>query len=165
MKGHNYFFLSPIVLVAMFACQKKQQETSAVNMNIPVLETGSRQPMPDAWIDQDTRHKIIKLSRRPGRGRSFYFHNNPFLNQLDGEGDKMVFYGEVDSLRQLFSVNLKTFEITQLTFHGNQIRGEIISPAKREAYFQSNDSIFATHVDTKETRLVYVFSEGRKCLY
>lgn len=162
MKGHNCLFLGLIVLGTLFACQKKQGENTVVKMNVPMLETGSQQPMPDAWIDQDTKHKIIKLSRREGGGSSFYFHNNPFLKQLDAEGDKMVFYGEVDSLRQLFSINLSTFDIAQLTYHGNQIRGEIVSPATREAYYQSNDSIFATHVDTKQTRLVYVFPEDFK---
>jgi len=60
---------------------------------IPRLETGSQQPMPYEWIDKDTGHKIIRLSRREGNNRSFYFHNNPFVPALAGEGDKMVFYG------------------------------------------------------------------------
>lgn len=162
MNGHYYLLIGLIVLGTLCACQQKQGESSVAKMNVPVLETGSQQPMPDAWIDQDTKHKIIKLSRREGGGSSFYFHNNPFLKQLDNEGDKMVFYGKVDSLRQLFSINLSTFNIVQLTYHRNQIRGEIVSPANREAYFQSNDSIFATHVDTKQTRLVYVFPEDFK---
>jgi len=31
----------------------------------PLLETGGG-PMPNVWIDKDTHHKIIKLSRIPG---------------------------------------------------------------------------------------------------
>src|SRR5690242_12958765 len=52
----------------------------------PVLKTGGR-PMPNEWIDADTHHKIIKLTRREGSNMSFYFHNDPFV---DG---KMIFYG------------------------------------------------------------------------
>ena len=51
----------------------------------PLLETGGK-PMPDEWIDKDTHHKIIKLTRKEGSNYSFYFHNNPFV------GNKMVFY-------------------------------------------------------------------------
>ena len=51
----------------------------------PVLETGG-QKMPDEWIDKSTGHKIIKLTRKEGSNLSFYFHNNPFVD------NKMVFY-------------------------------------------------------------------------
>ena len=46
---------------------------------IPVLETGSKAPMPDIWIDKDTGNKLIHLTRRKGDNRSFYFHENPFV--------------------------------------------------------------------------------------
>ncbi|MEP6949420.1 MAG: hypothetical protein ABI863_09105 [Ginsengibacter sp.] len=42
--------------------------------------------MPNEWIDKDTYHKIIKLSRIPGSNMSFYSHNNPFV------GNEMAFY-------------------------------------------------------------------------
>ena len=54
----------------------------------PLLETGGK-AMPDEWIDKDTHHKIIKLTRKEGSNYSFYFHNNPFV------GNKMVFLQHV----------------------------------------------------------------------
>jgi oligogalacturonide lyase len=42
------------------------------------METGGR-PMPNEWIDKDTGHRVVKLTRRAGRNSSFYFHNNPFI--------------------------------------------------------------------------------------
>ena len=63
--------------------------------DIEQLETGSREPMPQEWIDQDTGYKIIRLSRRQGNNRSFYFHNNPFVPASGHENDKMVFYGSL----------------------------------------------------------------------
>src|SRR4030095_5233637 len=52
----------------------------------PVMETGG-QTMPNEWIDKDTHHKVIKLTRLEGRSNlSFYFHNDPFI------GNTMVFY-------------------------------------------------------------------------
>ena len=38
---------------------------------LPVLETGSERPMPEAWIDKDTRHKVIRLTRMGGNNASF----------------------------------------------------------------------------------------------
>jgi oligogalacturonide lyase len=39
-----------------------------------VLETGGR-TMPNEWIDKDTKHRIVKLTRLEGRSNlSFYFH-------------------------------------------------------------------------------------------
>jgi oligogalacturonide lyase len=83
---------------------------------------------PDEWIDPSTGHKIIKLTRREGNNMSFYFHNNPFA------GNKMIFYGtdylntaNNDSVKQetgnipasnkqLYSVDLKTLKVEQLTY-------------------------------------------------
>ena len=55
------------------------------------LETGSKKPMPTEWIDQDTGHKMVRLTRLGGSNSSFYFHNNPFIKQRGNEGDLMVF--------------------------------------------------------------------------
>ncbi|MET0394094.1 MAG: oligogalacturonate lyase family protein [Chitinophagaceae bacterium] len=134
----------------------------------PVLETGGRN-MPDEWIDQRTGHRIIRLTRRPGNNMSFYFHNNPFA------GSKMIFYGtdepagsRADSVKQetgnipavnkqLYSVDLLTLKTEQLTVSPSAMNGEIVAPKGRLVYYQVSDSVFATHIDTKETRLVYVF--------
>ena len=162
MKHLKLFFLTFTPIFLLTSCINKQSEQIKEQLPIPILETGSQQPMPDEWIDRDTNHRIKRLSRREGGGRSFYFHNNPFVKGLDDEGDLMVCYAKVDGLRQLFALNLKTLEMTQLTYHGHQVRGEIVSSITREAFYQSHDSIFATHIDTQQSRLVYVFPEDFK---
>lgn len=137
-------------------------------VKLPRLETGSQKPMPLEWIDKDTGHKIIRLSRREGSNWSFYFHNNPFVPALAGEGDKMVFYGSVQQQDQpdrrtggqYFTVNLKTLVIDQLTNHPGWIVGEIVGKKRREVFYQSRDSVFATHVDNHKTRLIYVFPDS-----
>jgi oligogalacturonide lyase len=134
----------------------------------PLMETGG-QKMPDAWIDKTTSHKVIRLTKRPGNNMSFYFHNDPFA------GDKMIFYGtdylntsENDSVKQetgnipannkqLFSVDLKTLKVEQLTRQSSPMNGEIVAPKNRLVYYQVKDSIFSTNIDTKSATLVYVF--------
>jgi len=121
-----------------------------------VMETGG-QKMPNEWIDKDTHHKIIKLTRRDGDNLSFYFHNNPFVE------NKMVFYGRDEhKLKHLFTVDLTTFKIEQLTHHGTAISGEIVSVKRNESFYQANDSVFATDISSKKERLVFIFPENFK---
>ncbi|MES1219584.1 MAG: oligogalacturonate lyase family protein [Bacteroidota bacterium] len=140
----------------------------------PVMETGG-QKMPDEWIDKDTHHKIIKLSRLEGSNMSFYFHNNPFV------GDEMLFYNSSNPIsgaedenqkfdvnnqnirnKQLFKLDLATFKATQLTNHPITMAGEIVSPKLNEAFYQVKDSVFAVNIQTKKERLVYVFPDNFK---
>lgn len=126
-----------------------------------VLETGGK-PMPKVWIDKDTHHKIIRLTQRDGNSASFYFHNNPFIIGKESEGDRMVFYGndayKADGVgMQLFTVNLKTLAITQLTEGKRRKNGEIVGHKNHNVYFQVNDSVFSTNADTRKTKLEFVF--------
>jgi len=139
----------------------------------PVLETGG-QKMPDEWIDKDTRHRITRLTRRAGNNMSFYFHNPPFA------GNKMIFYGtdylytaKNDSVKQetgnitavnkqLYSLDLATTKVEQLTFQSSPMNGEIVARKSRLVYYQVKDSVFSTDIDTKATKLVYVFPEDFK---
>ena len=134
----------------------------------PSIETGG-QKMPNEWIDPSTGHKIIKLTRREGNNMSFYFHNNPFV------GSKMIFYGtdylntaNNDSVKQetgnipasnkqLYSVDLKTLKVEQLTYQSNSMNGEIVAEKNKLVYYQVKDSVFSTHIETKQTKLVYIF--------
>jgi oligogalacturonide lyase len=139
----------------------------------PVMETGDRK-MPAEWIDKSTGYKVIGLTRRNGNNMSFYFHNNPFA------GDKMIFYGTDylntaanDSVKQetgnipasnkqLYSVELETLKVEQLTHQASPMNGEIVAPKNRLVYYQIKDSVFSTNIDTKKTKLVYVFPDDFK---
>jgi oligogalacturonide lyase len=119
-------------------------------------------PIPDEWVDASTGHKIIRLSRREGTNESFYFHNNPFIKSTDGQTDEMIFNGSTNNGGQYFAVNLKTLEIRQITFAPQGIRNEIVARKNREVIYQVKDSVFATNVDTRKTRLLCVFPAGFK---
>ena len=116
----------------------------------PVLETGGKK-MPEEWIDKDTRHKVVRLSRKEGTNASFYFHNNPFIE------NKMVFYSTDKNGKQLYTVDLQSLQTEQVTQQSSPMSGEIIGTRSRNVYYQIKDSVFSTNVDTKQTRLLYVF--------
>ena len=157
--SYDYFLIS----IIFFCCCNQEK--------LAVLETGSVKPMPSVWIDRDTGHKIWRLTDTASDNRSFYFHNNPFIPAKGDEGDIMVFYSSKErrlsdrwysggGFRQLYSINLKTFEINQLTTDSRPIFGEIVGKKRREVFYQSRDSIFATNVDNHSTRLISVLPDS-----
>jgi len=146
----NHFFTSiSILLLATMGTQK-------LTAQVPLLETGSVKPMPNEWVDKDTHHKVIKLTRTPGSNSSFYFHNNPFIE------NKMVYYNAVDSNRQIYTVDMTTLATEQITSKSTRIGGEIAAPKGHNVFYQSKDSVFCTNIDTKQTKLIFVFPEDYK---
>jgi oligogalacturonide lyase len=137
-----------------------------------ILETGG-QKMPDEWIDKDTKHKVIKLTRNDRSNLSFYFHNNPFV------GNKMVFYGSNANMartdqklesydaalsrnKQLYLLDLSTLQSEQLTFQLSPMNGEIVHKKSGEVYYQIKDSIWSVNTATKKNKLVFVFPSDFK---
>ena len=134
----NTAFLLWALLV--IGCIPSLAQTS---FTIPVLETGG-QKMPDQWIDKDTHHRIVRISRLPGSSLSFYFHNNPFY------GNKMVFYNSqpIDLTgvtkqetysgsarnKQLYIIDLATLKPEQLTQQASSMNGEILDKKNGIAY-------------------------------
>ena len=163
MTSHHPFISSLVILLLIFIpCSLLSQ---------PMLETGG-QKMPNEWIDKDTKHKIIKLSRNEGSNLSFYFHNNPFI------GNRMVFYSstknDVSNIqkqetsstssknKQLYLLALATLKSEQLTYHESPMNGEIVDEKNGEVYYQIKDSVFSVNANTKKVKLVYVFPEDFK---
>lgn len=152
-----------VCLLALRGVSVQAQET---------LETGGKK-MPDEWIDKDTGHKIMRLSRLDGSNSSFYFHNNPFLTTKDGV--EMLFFNTRNKSTQIFKTNLKTFKTEQITNirlrtpkeeadrvvlldrERNGHNGEAVGAKSHNIYYQVLDSVFVVNADTKKTRLFYVF--------
>src|SRR5215813_8463994 len=111
------------VILLFFCCNAIAQQE---------METGSQKPMPLEWIDKDTHHKVIKLARSEGSNASFYFHNNPFIPGKKSEGDLMIYYNTNNGNRQVYALNLKTLQSTQVTNSPSKMMvGEIVGPKKR----------------------------------
>ncbi|MXV17348.1 oligogalacturonate lyase family protein [Hufsiella ginkgonis] len=129
----------------------------------PVMVTGSQKPMPAVWIDQDTGHKVMRLSGKTGAIGNWYFHNNPFFKQKGKEGDKMVFAESDGQTRQIFALNLATMAVEQLTTGSSPKRLLAMSAQKsREFIYQVGDSVFAGSIDTKRSRLAVVLPADKK---
>ena len=115
------------------------------------LATDTPATPPAEWIDPDTGHRIVRLSREPGSA-SLYFHQNAFTP----EGDKMI----IVTPGGLSTVNLKTREIELIApgirYSMGSSAGIEVGRRTRTVYYQRNIDghtvIYATNVDTKATR-------------
>lgn len=151
----NFKFVWAIILFSIINPLKAQ----------PLMQTGGKK-MPVEWIDKDTHHKIIRLTRREGNSASFYFHNNPFIDE-GSKGVEMVFYGNdkyvADGVgMQLFTVNLTTLKINQLTDNHYRKNGEIVGRKNHNVYYQVNDTIFSVNIDTRKITVEFIFPNDFK---
>ena len=119
------------------------------------MTTGGHK-MPDEWIDSATHHKVIRLSRIEGNNLSFYFHNNPFYK------NRMVYYNTLNGHKQIYTVDLTTLRSEKITSQASNMTGEIVGHRSGNVYYQVKDSVFSTNIDTKETKLLFVFPEDYK---
>lgn len=158
--GYGPVLLAGAEIIAMLNKFVFEINDSAIQLksdSLPVMETGG-QRMPEQWIDKDTRHKVVRLSRIEGNSSlSFYFHNNPFT------GNKMVYYSRSGTgNRQLYLLDLASLKSEQLTAHPAAMNGEIVHKKNGDIYYQVQDSVFCANANTKKTQLVYVFPDDFK---
>ncbi len=150
-------FLSSVIIISCTA--KKEIASKSTRHTFPVMTTSKESSLAKVWIDAETGHKVEKLVDRPGTNSSFYFHNDPFLPTSDNKGWLMLFYGSTPNGNQLFSIDLNTKKIEQITDKPGNKGGEIVGNKTRKVYYRMKDSIFATHIDTHKTEFIYKFPE------
>jgi oligogalacturonide lyase len=104
---------------------------------------GSNAPAepPTEWIDADTGHRVIRLSREPG-SQSLYFHQNPYT----AEGDKLV----ITTSNGISTIDLKTRAIDQVIT--GQTKGLVVGKKTRQAFFYKDDTVYAADLDTHALR-------------
>jgi oligogalacturonide lyase len=103
----------------------------------------------DEWVDPDTGHRVVRLSRVPGSSGSFYFHQNAFSPR----GDKMVYDNtEPGSGPRLMVLDLATWKSEPLTEPG--ARGGIVGRAAGNVYYQRQGDVCVTSLQDHHTRVI-----------
>ena len=110
----------------------------------------------DEWIDPDTGHRVVRLSRVPGESQSLYFHQNEFT----ASGDKMVFENtdtrfntqrtradRVNWTNRIYVYDFKAKKSELLAENGGKVI--LVMPKSRTVYHQRSNTVFATHLDTR----------------
>ncbi|TAL06106.1 MAG: oligogalacturonate lyase [Verrucomicrobia bacterium] len=116
-------------------------------------------PLRDVWIDADTGHCVVRLSRVPGESQSLYFHQNEFT----ASGDKLVFENtdtRFNSQRtrddrqfltnRIYVCDFTTKKSKLLTDHGGKVI--LVMPQSRTVYHQRSNTLYSTHLDTRATK-------------
>src|SRR3954463_10943480 len=99
--------------------------------------------LPTEWIDKDTGHRVIRLSREAGTA-SLYFHQNAY----SADGKKLI----VTSPGGLSTIHLQTRE-TDLVVTGRV--GVLVTGRKTgQVYYTRGGMIYATDLDSHATREV-----------
>lgn len=102
---------------------------------------------PTDWIDPDTGHRVIRLSREPDTA-SLYFHQNAF----SVGGDKMI----LTSPSGISVIDLATREIKLIapgmSYSAAMSSGVEFGRKTRRVFYQKEGAVFATDIDTLATR-------------
>jgi len=108
--------------------------------------------LPSEWIDKDTGHRVIRLSKEPG-SESLYFHQNAFT----AEGDKMVMVtpGGISTFN--FKTRAIDLVVPGIGRSTNVSHGIIVGKKSRQVYYVQRDAAsnlvaFVTHLDSHVTR-------------
>src|SRR3954470_23595969 len=100
-----------------------------------------QQEPPTKWIDKETGHRVVRLSREPG-SQSLYFHQNAYTT----EGDKLI----ITTPTGVSTINLKTHEIEKVV--DGRVNVIVVGRRSRQVYYTKDNTLFATHLDTRATR-------------
>ncbi len=111
-----------------------------INAQQPPTQMPASEPPLD-WIDPDTGHHVIRLSREAGTA-SLYFHQNAYT----ASGDKLV----VTTPKGIATIELKTNQI-ELIVEG-RASSLIVGRKSRQVFYLKDGAVMATHLDTKATR-------------
>ncbi len=98
---------------------------------------------PTEWIDPDTGHRVVRLSREPG-SQSLYFHQNAYTT----EGDKLI----MTSPTGVYTFNFKTREIEKVV--EGRVGVIVVGRKTRQVYYNKEGAIYATNLDTRATKMI-----------
>jgi oligogalacturonide lyase len=98
---------------------------------------------PTEWIDRATGHRVVRLSREPGSS-SLYFHQNAYT----ASGDKMI----ITTPGGPSTVDLTTRRIESVV--EGRVRQVVVGRKTRRVYYVRGDTVYATHLDTRATRVI-----------
>ena len=100
---------------------------------------------PKTWIDPDTGHRIVRLTDEPSTA-SLYFNQNGYT----ADGKKMVY--TTTEPPGVSVLNLET-KATKRVVEG-RVQVIVTGHKTQSVYYKKGDEIYATDVDTLETRRI-----------
>jgi oligogalacturonide lyase len=103
--------------------------------------------VPTEWVEP-TGHRVVRLTGDAG-GSSFYFHQNAYT----ATGDKIV----ISTRGGLSTIDLKTRKIEQVM--EGRAGNVVVGKKTRQVFYTRGGTVYATHLDTHETRKIATLPE------
>ena len=100
-------------------------------------------PPPKSWIDPDTGHRVVRLTDEPGSA-SLYFNQNGYT----ADGRKMIY----TTPEGIGALDLETR--TAKSVVKGRVQVIVTGHKTQNVYYRKGDEIFATNVDTLDTRRI-----------
>lgn len=99
---------------------------------------------PTSWVDPDTGHRVVRLSREPGSA-SLYFNENGYTP----DGKRMI-YTTRDGISVLDLATQQSRQVVQ----GAQLRAICVGKKTPTVFYlkTQENALYSTHLDTGETR-------------
>ena len=115
------------------------------------------------YIDKDTGAEVTRLTSWRTNSNHLYFTNNCFYD----DGNKIVFASERDNTPNLYSLDLESGEIEQLTDlptpdypNGNSLQLTFVDPICKTAVFFSNRELCALDIERKTVKVIFRVPDG-----
>src|SRR5262245_47232213 len=142
--------ISRFLAVTLLFVTAVSQTTNISGVFNVIAQSGAPPVPPGEWIDPDTGHRVIRLTEDSG-GASLYFHQNGYTES----GDKLV----ITTRAGLSTINLKTRKIEPLV--EGRASNVVVGRKTRQVFYIKDDTVYSTHLDTRETRAIVKNSELR----
>ena len=98
---------------------------------------------PTEWIDPDTGHRIVRLSREPDSA-SLYFNQNAYTAQ----GDKLI----ITTPEGISTIDLKTHAIDSVV--QGKVKVIVAGRKSRQVYYLKDGIVYAADLDTHASRKI-----------
>jgi len=138
---------------------------TAAPASIPPAAQPRLDDLPTEWVDPDTGHRVVRLSREDNT-QSLYFHQNPFTP----DGTRLV----ATIPTGLATINLRTGEIKKFALGtaptqrvdthdstplSERISHVVVGRKTPTVYYTKGLNVMATNLDTGATRKICVLTE------
>src|SRR5690349_15023012 len=96
---------------------------------------------PKSWVDQDTGHRIVRLTQEPGSA-SLYFNQNGYT----ADGQKMIY----TTPNGISALDLKTYAAKPVV--EGHVRVIVAGRKTQSVYYVKDGAFFSTDIDSGVTR-------------
>jgi oligogalacturonide lyase len=115
---------------------------------LPVALSAQDESPPREWTEPATGHRVVRLSDEPGSA-SLYFHQNGYT----AKGDKLL----ISTPGGLSTVDLQTRRREPVV--RGRVSQAVVGPKSRRVFYLKGDTLYATHLDTRATRVIVTRGE------